>query len=190
MAGSHGFFGSRTWQAVYVELTILGIVVCVILVAARHGVSAARRGDLAPALPADLVPASGRASTRRRLETGIVIVAAIKIIISMAWFIVIGLQYHDGRRLAPVHRLAEHLVQARIRPADPPSARCSRSSSMASRWTSPRSRISTRTPRWASARSRTSPGRACSTSPRAPSAAAASPSARPGTPESRSRRSC
>ena len=111
----------------------------------------------------------------------------VKILISIAWMITISLNTDDGRRLAPVHRLAEHLVQARRRRPPVARARCSRSWSTASRSTSRTSRTSTRTPRSASARSRTSPGRACSTSPPAPSAAAASPSARPGTPTSRCR---
>ncbi len=60
------------------------------------GVPAAGRGDLAAALPADLVPAAGRASTTASLATGVVVVAAIKIIISMAWFVVIGLNTTMG----------------------------------------------------------------------------------------------
>ncbi len=104
------FFGSRTWQGVYVELTILGIVICVILIRAMefHLLGAEQ---LAAGLPADLVRAALR-HRRGRRPPAPSWSTAIKIIISMAWFVVIGLQHDHGRRLAPVHRLAEHLVQA------------------------------------------------------------------------------
>ena len=38
----------------------------------------------------------------------------VKIVISFTWMIVLVAQHHDGRGVAPLHRLAEHLVQARV----------------------------------------------------------------------------
>ena len=50
------FFGSRTWQAVYVELTILGIVICVLFLRAmEYQLLGAETSKCA--LPAHLVPA-------------------------------------------------------------------------------------------------------------------------------------
>ena len=88
------FFGSRTWQAVYVELTILGIVVCVIVL---RGLEYQLLGPETSrlALPADLVR-HPRWAGRRRVGNGIVVVAAVKIIISMAWFVTIGLNTTMG----------------------------------------------------------------------------------------------
>ena len=88
------FFGSTTWQGVYVELTILGIVVCVILIRAMEfhllGEETSRLHFPLTwfVLPSGIDEAS--------LATGVVVVAAIKIIISMAWFIVIGLHTTMG----------------------------------------------------------------------------------------------
>jgi Fe-S oxidoreductase len=88
------FFGSRSWQGYYVELTVLGIVMCVL---ALHAMEYQLLGSEASRLhypltwfllPTGIPPAA--------LETGIVIIAAIKIIISMAWFIVIGLNTTMG----------------------------------------------------------------------------------------------
>lgn len=88
------FFGSRTWQAVYVELTILGIVVCVLFLRAMEyqllGAETTRWHFPLTwfLLPAGL-PVAG-------LETAVVLVAALKIVISMAWFITIGLNTTMG----------------------------------------------------------------------------------------------
>jgi Fe-S oxidoreductase len=93
-ARSSRFFGSRTWQAVYVELTILGIVVCVLLLRAMEYQllgSDTSKWHFPTSwflLPQGL-PSAG-------LESGIVIVAALKIVISMAWFIVLGLNLTMG----------------------------------------------------------------------------------------------
>ena len=96
---------------------------------------------------------------------------------------------HDGRGLAPVPRVPQHLLQARRRPA-PAGARRAAADDVAAASRSTSRRPTRRRTRSASPRSSSSPGRACSTSPPAPSAAAASRSARPGTPASRCRRSC
>ena len=88
------FFGSRNWQGYYVELTILGIAICVILLRALEYQLAGEQASrlhfpltwfvLPPGLPNPI------------LETAIVVISAIKIVISMAWFIVIGLHTTMG----------------------------------------------------------------------------------------------
>ena len=88
------FFGSRSWQGYYVELTILGIVVCVLaLHAMEYRLLGSETSRLHYPLTWFLLPAGISPAT---LETGIVIIAAVKIIISMAWFITIGLNTTMG----------------------------------------------------------------------------------------------
>ncbi|MBM7798598.1 Fe-S oxidoreductase [Microlunatus panaciterrae] len=91
---SSRFFGSRTWQAVYVELTILGIVLCVLALRAMEfrllGPDATR---VHFPLTFFLLPAG---VSTPALERSIILVAAVKIIISMAWFVVIGLNTTMG----------------------------------------------------------------------------------------------
>ena len=88
------FFGSRTWQAVYVELTIVGIVVCVLAIRAMEfRLLGAETSRLHFPLTWFLLPAGIPAAA---LATGIVVVAAIKIVVSMAWFITIGLNTTMG----------------------------------------------------------------------------------------------
>jgi Fe-S oxidoreductase len=88
------FFGSRTWQAVYVELTILGIVLCVLFLRAMEY---QLLGDETTRwhFPFTwfLLPQGIAASA---LEAGIVTLAAVKIVISMAWFAVLGLNLTMG----------------------------------------------------------------------------------------------
>ncbi len=88
------FFGSRTWQGVYVELTILGIVICVIVL---HGLEYQLLGPETTRahfpftwflIPPGIAPET--------LATAIVVLSAIKIGISMAWFVVIGLNATMG----------------------------------------------------------------------------------------------
>src|SRR4029453_14175179 len=88
------FFGSRSWQGYYVELTVLGIVLCVLALRAMG------YGPLGPETPRLHFPLSWfllpAGISTPALETGIVIVSAIKIIISMAWFVTIGLNITMG----------------------------------------------------------------------------------------------
>ena len=192
-AATAGSPGRGCGRRYFVEAVILGIGLC-ILDSARRGVRA-RQAAPTPTrvdLPADVLHRRRprRDGRGRRWRTSIYLVAMVKIVISFTWMIVLVAQHHDGRGLAPVHRLAEHLVQARGRRR--PGAR--RAAADDGRRQADRLREHRRPRRGhrrsASARSRTSPGRACSTSPRAPSAGAASRSARRGTPRSRCRRSC
>jgi len=86
------FFGSRSWQGVYVELTILGIVVCVLLIRSME-YQLTDAGRIHFPLSFFLLPGGlGTAG----LVTAIVCVAAVKIIISMAWFCVLGLHTTMG----------------------------------------------------------------------------------------------
>jgi Fe-S oxidoreductase len=91
---SSRFFGSRTWQGVYVELTVLAIVVCVVFLRAMeyHLLGPATSRWHFP-LTWFLLPAGVPEST---LSTGIVLLSAVKIIVSMAWFITIGLNITMG----------------------------------------------------------------------------------------------
>ncbi|MCW2812423.1 MAG: (Fe-S)-binding protein, partial [Friedmanniella sp.] len=88
------FFGSRTGQAVYVELTILGIVVCVLtLRALEYRLLGAETSRLHFPLTWFLLPAGTSTAT---LGRAMVWVAAAKIVISMAWFVVLGLNTTMG----------------------------------------------------------------------------------------------
>jgi Fe-S oxidoreductase len=83
------FFGSTGWQGVYVELTILGIVVCVLaLRAMEHQLLGPATDRWHFPLTWFLLPAGLDVAA---LESAVVLVAALKIVISMAWFITIGL---------------------------------------------------------------------------------------------------
>ena len=82
------FFGSHGGKGLYVELTILGIVVCVLLLRALESQLLAgetTRWDFP--LTWFLLPA-GIATPAA--ETAVVLLAALKIVISMAWFVVLG----------------------------------------------------------------------------------------------------
>jgi Fe-S oxidoreductase len=99
------FFGSGSWKAYFVEATILAIVFCVIALRGLEGALLGYSGnpwDFALSKPAVRVFDDLDTTT---LEQWIVIVASLKIIISMTWFIVIaanltmGVAWH--RFLAP-----------------------------------------------------------------------------------------
>jgi hypothetical protein len=89
------FVRSTTWQAYYVEATIVGIVLCVLaLRALEYAYEAAEGTGTATALHYPLTGWLGEALTGlspQALADAVVVVAALKIVISMAWFVVIGL---------------------------------------------------------------------------------------------------
>ncbi len=88
------FFGSRGWQGYYVEFTILGIAICVILLRAlEYQLLGGQASRLHFPLTWFLLPTGIPVSM---LETAIVVISAIKITISMAWFVVIGLHTTMG----------------------------------------------------------------------------------------------
>ncbi len=91
------FYGSSFWQAYYVELTILAVAICV-LVLRGHEYALAKAGDgdhpsaiwhyPTTSWIGNLINGAGI----HALENGIVIVATVKIFVSMAWFVTIALQ--------------------------------------------------------------------------------------------------
>jgi Fe-S oxidoreductase len=96
LARKSRFFGSSFWQAYYVEYTILGVMICIALL---RGLEGALRGDeswnLHYAFSYPLVKAFDGLS-EGTLEHLIIIVAAIKILISMAWVVTIALNATMG----------------------------------------------------------------------------------------------
>src|SRR5690348_1898761 len=90
------FFGSTFWQAYYVELTILGVTICIGLLRALEWTLARQLGtgqDTALHFP--LTGWIGNAFTGMSTDAVkdvIVVVAAVKILISFAWMITISLQ--------------------------------------------------------------------------------------------------
>ncbi|MBT0993661.1 (Fe-S)-binding protein [Cellulomonas sp. DKR-3] len=90
------FFASTQWQAFYVEATVLVVVLAVIALRALEHALAAAQGD--PVASAVHFPttawlgASLEGATTSALETAIVVVATVKIVVSMTWLMVIGLQ--------------------------------------------------------------------------------------------------
>jgi Fe-S oxidoreductase len=96
------FFGSTFWQAYYVELTILGVTVCILTLRALEyaldlngGTTGTTAVGNANALHYPLTGWLGEMFTGASvstLENAIVVVAAVKILISFAWMITIALQ--------------------------------------------------------------------------------------------------
>jgi len=89
------FYRSTTWQAYYVEATIVGIVVCVLtLRALEYAYESGTGAATATLLHYPLTAWLGGALTglsQDSLATAVVVVATLKIVVSMAWFVVIGL---------------------------------------------------------------------------------------------------
>jgi Fe-S oxidoreductase len=90
------FFASTFWQAYYVELTILGVVVCVLtLRALEYALGSADHQSWASGLHFPLTLFIGKAFSGMSIgaiEDVTIIVASLKILISMAWMITISLQ--------------------------------------------------------------------------------------------------
>lgn len=110
------FFGSGSWKAYFVEAVILAIVFCVI---ALRGLEGALLGDKTKSFEFALSQPAVNAFQDMdvaTIERWIVIVAALKIIISMTWFIVIaanltmGVAWH--RFLAPFNIFFKRNVSA------------------------------------------------------------------------------
>jgi Fe-S oxidoreductase len=95
------FFGSSSWQAYYVEATILAVAVCVItLRALEYALAGTLRSEEPPLdgaggwhypLTSWLGNLFSGASVGA-LENAVVLVAAFKIVVSMAWFVTIAMQ--------------------------------------------------------------------------------------------------
>jgi Fe-S oxidoreductase len=89
------FFGSSFWQAYYVEGTILVVGLCVLTLRGLEYAEAAARGEAPGMVHFPLTAWLGRlfeGTSPNSLKTTIVLVAALKIIVSMAWFITIAVQ--------------------------------------------------------------------------------------------------
>jgi Fe-S oxidoreductase len=90
------FSYSSFWQAYYVEATILGVVLCVLaLRGLEYALDAAGNGPYATLLHFPLTAWLGgllAGVSSGALETAIVAVSAVKILVSMAWFVTIALQ--------------------------------------------------------------------------------------------------
>ncbi|WP_462418671.1 heterodisulfide reductase-related iron-sulfur binding cluster [Kytococcus sp. Marseille-QA3725] len=90
------FWGSTFWQAYYVEFTILGVVLCILaLRALEYALGHTEGSEHASALHFPLTAWMGSALTglsAGTLGALIITVALVKILISMAWMITIGLQ--------------------------------------------------------------------------------------------------
>ncbi|WP_374967811.1 (Fe-S)-binding protein [Terrabacter sp. BE26] len=99
------FFGSTFWQAYYVELTILGVTLCILTLRGLEYALAAQRGATGSVGSTAVSEASAlhypmtgwlgglySGMSVGALENAIVVVAAVKILISFAWMITIALQ--------------------------------------------------------------------------------------------------
>jgi Fe-S oxidoreductase len=90
------FFGSTFWQAYYVELTILGVGVCIALLRGMERALLLNTGETAHASLFHF-PLTGwigslfSGMSVGALETGIIVVALIKLVISYAWMITISI---------------------------------------------------------------------------------------------------
>ena len=90
------FFASSFWQAYYVELTILGVVLCILtLRSLEYAIGSAQNEWWATGLHFQLTFFIGNAfsgMSLEALEAAAYIVASLKILISMAWMITVSVQ--------------------------------------------------------------------------------------------------
>ncbi len=95
---SSRFFGSNQGQAYFVEATVLAVVLCALVLRGLEYALAAQVPDtahLATGWHFPLTAWFGAAwvpVARGSLEAAVVIVSAVKILVSMSWFVVVGLQ--------------------------------------------------------------------------------------------------
>jgi Fe-S oxidoreductase len=88
------FFGSRSWQGYYVEATVLAIVVCVLLL---RGLEYAQGPGSKLDFPLSFwIGAVFSGLSSSMLANLVYTVATIKIVVSMAWFIVLALNATMG----------------------------------------------------------------------------------------------
>jgi Fe-S oxidoreductase len=86
------FYGSSFWQAYYVEFTIAGVLLCITaLRSLEYALDTEHRGALHYPL-GELIGSALTGLSIGTLKNTIVVVAAVKIVISMAWAITIGLK--------------------------------------------------------------------------------------------------
>ncbi|MGV8966846.1 MAG: (Fe-S)-binding protein [Cellulomonas sp.] len=95
---SSRFFGSNLGQAYFVEATVLAVVLCALTLRGLEYALAAQMPDTAHLATAWHFPltawfgASWVPVARGTLEATVIIVSAVKILVSMSWFVVVGLQ--------------------------------------------------------------------------------------------------
>jgi Fe-S oxidoreductase len=86
------FFGSTFWQAYFVEFVILGVLLCITaLRSLEYALDAEHRGALHYPL-GQLLGSTLTGLSTSTLENAIIVVAMIKIAISMTWAITLGLR--------------------------------------------------------------------------------------------------
>ena len=90
------FFGSTHWQAYYVEATVAAVVVAVIVLRGlEHALQSHAGEGTATWVHFPLTAWLGDAfagATTSALETAVVVAATVKIVVSMSWLLVVGLQ--------------------------------------------------------------------------------------------------
>ncbi|MGN6688429.1 MAG: (Fe-S)-binding protein [Actinomycetales bacterium] len=84
------FAGSTFWQAYYVESTIVAIVLCVLALRGLEYVQAGESGWSVDFPTTWWLGSLFSSFSRSSVDTAVVVIAAIKILVSMAWFIVIA----------------------------------------------------------------------------------------------------
>src|SRR3954454_15213330 len=83
------FFGSRAWQAYYVEYTILGVLICILLLRGlEYELGEASRFHFPTTF---FIGGLFSGLSEHELENAIYLVAMVKILISFAWMITISL---------------------------------------------------------------------------------------------------
>src|SRR5665647_3597912 len=92
------FAGSTFWQAYYVEATVAAIGLCVLVIRAAENALLARDAGAAQLASAWHFPLTAwlgsmlSGTTTHSLENAVVVLSAAKILVSMAWFVTVGLQ--------------------------------------------------------------------------------------------------
>ena len=181
------FTGSRMWQGYYVEATVIGVGGCILLL---RGLEYALGAGDASHFPLTFFIGNAFAGLpSSSLENLVYLVAAVKILISMAWLIVIALNVTMG---VAWHRFTAFPNIFFKREADGANALGAAKPLTIAGQPVDFEKLEELDEDAALGvgKVRTSPGRDCSTSPPAPSAAAANPNARRGTPASHCRQSC
>lgn len=116
------FFGSNQAQAYFVEATVFAVVAAVLALRGLEYALLSQAGETGLGLHFPLTAWFGgtwAGASTAALETAVVVVATVKIVVSMSWFVVVGLQPTMG---VAWHRfLAIVNVYARREPAGGPA---------------------------------------------------------------------
>lgn len=116
------FFGSNQAQAYFVEATVFAVVAAVLVLRGLEYALLSQAGESGLGLHFPLTAwfgGLGVGASTAALETAVVVVATVKIVVSMSWFVVVGLQPTMG---VAWHRfLAIVNVYARREPAGGPA---------------------------------------------------------------------